>query len=257
MDEIPEMLKGIFKQLEKLDQLPNMSKEIRSLSDRISAIDDSVLTYRRELDQVKKKQNDLDHEIHILRSLPQRDERLINVEERLELYVRDIHETLEYHQRYIESVDNQLRGKNLIFHGVPENPSDEWGLDDTEKVKNVIQKTGHSNMADVDNISTTRLGETRDNLDKPRPILVKVDNHALQKQLIMRAKQLRNKIGCSHIYIKKDLHYTIRKELNRLKRREMQEKDDPRNDGVDIKFNWKERLLTINDMVIDKFKPSF
>ena len=112
-------------------------------------------------------------------------------------------------------------------------------------------------MADVDNISTIRLGETRDNLDKPRPILVKLDNHALQKQLIMRAKQLRNKIGCSHIYIKKDLHYTIRKELNRLKRREMQEKDDPRNDGVDIKFNWKERLLTINDMVIDKFKPSF
>ena len=108
MDEIPEMLKGIFKQLEKLDQLPNMSKAIRSLSDRISAIDDSVLTYRRELDQVKKKQNDLDHEIHILRSLPQRDERLINVEEKLELYVRDIHETLEYHQRYIESVDNQI-----------------------------------------------------------------------------------------------------------------------------------------------------
>ena len=160
MDEIPEMLKGIFKQLEKLDQLPNMSKAIRSLSDRISAIDDSVLTYRRELDQVKKKQNDLDHEIHILRSLPQRDERLINVEERLELYVRDIHETLEYHQRYIESVDNQLRGKNLIFHGVPEHPSDEWGSDDSEKVRNVIKKTGHSNMADIDNISTIRLGET-------------------------------------------------------------------------------------------------
>ena len=66
MDEIPEMLKGIFKQLEKLDQLPNMSKEIRSLRDHVSAIDDRVLTYRRELDQVKKKQNDLDHEIHTL-----------------------------------------------------------------------------------------------------------------------------------------------------------------------------------------------
>ena len=37
----------------------------------------------------------------------------------------------------------------------------------------------------------------------------------------------------------------------------MQEKDDPRNEGVDIKFNWKERILTINDMIVDKLKPSF
>ena len=169
--------------------------------------------------------------------------------------MRDIHETLEYHQRYIESVDNQIRGKNLIFHGVPENSSDDLGLDDTEKVKNVIKKTGY--MADIDNISTIRLGETLGNQDQPRPILVKVDNQGLQKQLLMRAKQLRNKIGCSRIYIKKDLHYTVRKELNRLKKREMQEKYDPKNEGEDIKFNWKERILTINDMIVDKFKPSF
>ena len=83
MEEIPEMLTSIFKQLKKLDQLPNMRDEIQLLNDHVSAIDESVSTYRRELEQVKKKQNDLDHEIHILRSLPQRDERLINVEEKL------------------------------------------------------------------------------------------------------------------------------------------------------------------------------
>ena len=82
MEGIPEMLTSIFKQLEKLDQLPNMRDEIQLLSGCVSAIDESVSTYRRELDQVRKKQNDLDHEIHILRSLPQRDERLINVEEK-------------------------------------------------------------------------------------------------------------------------------------------------------------------------------
>ena len=87
MEEIPEMLTVIFKQLEKLDQLPNMRKERQSLRDYVSAIDESLSTYRRELDQVKKKQNDLDNEIHILRSLPQRNERIINMEERLELYI--------------------------------------------------------------------------------------------------------------------------------------------------------------------------
>ena len=73
----------------------------------------------------------------------------------------------------------------------------------------------------------------------------------------MRAKQLRNKIGCSRIYIKKDLHYTVRRELNRLKRREMQEKCNPVNEREDIKFNWNKRIMTINGMIVDKFKPSF
>ena len=37
----------------------------------------------------------------------------------------------------------------------------------------------------------------------------------------------------------------------------MQEKCDPINEGEDIKFNWKERILTINEMIVYKFKPSF
>ena len=131
---------------------------VQSMNDKmdnhLSAIEERVAGYRRELDQVKKKQNDLDHEIHILRSLPQRDERLINVEERLELYVQDINEQLEYHQRFIESVDNKTRDKNLIFHGVPEDASCELGSDDMEKVMNVIKKTGF--MGDIDNINTER-----------------------------------------------------------------------------------------------------
>merc|ERR1711874_258069 len=149
------------------------------------------------------------HEIHMLRSLPQRDERLINVEERLELYVQGINEQLEYHQHFIESVDNKTRDKNLIFHGVPEDASGDLGSDDTEKVMNVIKKTGFT--GDIDNINTERLGATIGNQARPRPILVKVDNHGLQKQLLMKAKQLRNEIGFSRIYIKKDLHYTVRR----------------------------------------------
>ena len=60
-----------------------------------------------ELDEVNKKQKELDQEIQIIRKLSQRDERSNKLDERLELYVRDIHEILEYHQCYIESLDNQ------------------------------------------------------------------------------------------------------------------------------------------------------
>ena len=86
MEGIPDMLVSLLNQLKKMEaKTDSMRDGIQLLNDRVSAIDESVSTYRRELDQVKKKQNDLDHEIHILQSLPQRDERLINVEEKLEL----------------------------------------------------------------------------------------------------------------------------------------------------------------------------
>ena len=128
----------IFEKVKKLDILPDMVKEVRSL-------------------KVHKKQNELEQELQIVRNLSQRDERDNNLEERLDLYVQDIHETLNYHQGFIESVDKQLRGTNLIFHGVPEKTSVELGSDDIDKIKNVIQKTGLSNMAGIDNIRIKRL----------------------------------------------------------------------------------------------------
>ena len=44
---------------------------------------------------------------------------------------------------------------------------------DIDKIKNVIQKTGLSNMAGIDNIRIKRLGETQGDQDKPRAIILK------------------------------------------------------------------------------------
>ena len=74
----------IFEKVKKLDILPDMVKEVRSL-------------------KVHKKQNELEQELQIVRNLSQRDERDNNLEERLDLYVQDIHETLNYHQGFIKS----------------------------------------------------------------------------------------------------------------------------------------------------------
>ena len=44
---------------------------------------------------------------------------------------------------------------------------------DIDKIKIVIQKTGLSNMAGIDNIRIKRLGETQSDQDKPSAILLK------------------------------------------------------------------------------------
>ena len=213
-----------------------------------------IVVYRAELYQCIGKQTELEFDINQLRNVTQTSAKDCELAERLEKYIKDIYETLEYHQHFIEQVDNHTRRNNLIFHGIPEYKSAELGKNYVEKVKTVIKETGHTDMGDF---TTMRLGQNADQRDKPRPILVKVDNHETQKMLLMKAKQLRYKTGFSHIYIKKDLHYTVRKELSRLKKREMEEKNDPRNIDADIKMDWKDRILKVNGMFIDRFKPSF
>ena len=127
-----EVLATIFRQLERVELLLDT---VLSLQDNINAINETLAIHRRELDKVHKKQNELEQELQIVRNLSQRDERDNNLDERLDLYVQDINETLNYHQGFIESVDKQLRGTNLIFHGVPEKTSVELGSDDIDKIK--------------------------------------------------------------------------------------------------------------------------
>ena len=80
-----------------------MVKEVRSLKDEVNTVNETLSIHKEELDKVHRKQNELEKELQIVRILSQRDVRDNNLEERLDLYVQDIHETLNYHQGFIKS----------------------------------------------------------------------------------------------------------------------------------------------------------
>ena len=88
----------IFEKVEKLDILPDMVKEVQSLKDEVNA---TLSIHKEKLDKVHRKQNELEQELQIVRNLSQRDVRDNNLEERLNLYVQDIHDPLNYHQGFI------------------------------------------------------------------------------------------------------------------------------------------------------------
>ena len=239
---------------EHIRKIPELIEQFKSFRDEIKDIRQSVSAYRGELYQAVGKQVELEYEIGELRKLKQTNANDHELEVRLDHYIKDIYENLEYHQFYIEQVDNQSRNKNLIFHGITESNSSELGSDDKEKINNVINKTGNSEIGEF---TFTRLGQSQEHQDKPRPILVKVDSHDKQKMLLTKAKRLKDEIGYSNIYIKKDLHYTVRNEMNRLRKREIQVKQDPKNNDAVVNLDLKNRILTLNGLMIDKFKPSF
>ena len=237
-----------------IEKIPEIVEQFKYFRDEIKEMRETLTAYRGELYQAVGKQVELEYEMGELRKLQQTDTKDRELEERLEAYMKDIYGSLEYHQYYLEQIDNQTRDKNLIFHGIDESNSSKLGSNDKKKIKNVINETG---LLDIRDFSVTRLGQNHGHHDKPRPILVKVDNHETQKTLLTKAKVLKDKIGYSNIYIKKDLHHTVRKELNRLRKREIQEKQDPMNSDVVVKFDLKDRVLRVNGLMIDKFNPSF
>ncbi len=73
-----------------------------------------------------------------------------------------------------------------------------------------------------------------------------------------KAKNLKSIEGpMSSVYVRKDVHPSVRKEMAQLRQREKEEKEKPENVGVNIVYDWKRRVLLREGNVIDKFSHFF
>ena len=133
---------------------------------------------------------------------------------------------------------------------------DSKGDDDLARAKNVIEKTSAMTIDNIGDIEVKRLGDNNGS-GRARPLLVTLDDRQKQQKIIQNAKKLNDVTGYSNIYIKKDVHPTIRFEQNRLRRKLKELRDDPSNRGVEIKYDYKTRLMTRDGVVIDRFNPHF
>lgn len=175
--------------------------------------------------------------------------------ERLSSRLEEAYKIIGQQQRFLESLDAKERRMNLVVTGVTED-SDEMGADDQAKVKNVIQATGYSGNASINNWQLRRLGQPNER--RKRPILITVDDTVARKEILEKAKHLKNVSGpMATVYIKKDTHPAVRKEMARLRAREKEEKDKAENAGVVIRYDWKTRVLLRDDVVIDRYTPDF
>ena len=82
-----------------------------------------------------------------------------------------------------------------------------------------------------------------------------------QKQrdaIVATAKELNNAGETySRIYIKKDIHPAVRKELGRLRKVAKDENEKAENSGCTIVFDHKNRVVTRDNVVIDRFMPKY
>ena len=158
---------------------------------------------------------------------------------------------IEQQQRFIEKIDAKERERNIVITGVCEADFDgRTSLED--KCAVIFNKLevvpGH--------FTAKRLGKEVEN--RTRPILVVLENTDIKNELLENAKHLKKAEQIyAKIYIKRDVHPSVRREWKRLYDSYDSEKRKPENAGCRIEIDKRKRQITRDGQVIDKWNLNF
>ena len=141
---------------------------------------------------------------------------------------QQLREALMQHQRYLENLEAEKRSCNVVFLGVPENELNVTENDgtttaireDQEKLTKILQVMQRDNIR-INEFQ--RLGKVYPG--KNRVILVKLQSKGDRDRLLENSAKLKTTGGpFTEIYVKKDIHPLVRKELERLRKVEKKRK---------------------------------
>ena len=160
-------------------------------------------------------------------------------------------EIIAKQQVYLERQDSKERECNLVILGVPEaNESLDGATSDRDKINKIWEAAGiRSNVKSIRRIGSNHDGSRR------RPIIAEVESKTDKDTALDKGKDLKthsNEIY-HRIYVKKDQHPSVRQEWKRLHTVFTTEKERPGNEGCDIQFNFRERKVYKNGVIIDQW----
>lgn len=164
-------------------------------------------------------------------------------------------EIIARQQRFLEQLDRKERENHLIVLGVPDGGE---ALDGETSDEGKLKKIWSQMEVPYDAISHKRLGrmDAQQTNNRKRPILVVVSTRYVRDNVLENARKLKSASAqYNRIYVKKDVHPSVRNEWKRLRDAERAEKDRPENVGCVIRFDVKERKLYRDDVVVDQWTP--
>lgn len=165
----------------------------------------------------------------------------------------EVYKIIHQQQLFLEILDSKGQKQNLIITGVSGDP-DDFGNTDNEKIDEMLQAAKYTEANKRQEWEVKRLGKPNER--KMRPLLIVVTDQKERDIILTKAKKLK-KAGnhLSKVYLKKDVHPAVRRENARLRKREREEKEKPENVGVNISFDWKDRVLLRDGAIIVRFLP--
>ncbi len=170
-------------------------------------------------------------------------------------------EIIAKQQQYLEYVDRKEREGNVVILGVPdEHESLEGAVTDEQKLDKIWTAMGVGGVVGVHR--RLRGGARQDGAagaqPRQRPILLTLADKNQRAALLDNASRLKTcGDNFSRIYVKKDVHPSVRKEWRRLRDVEAAEKAKPENVGCVIRLDTRERKVYKDDTVIDAWNAQF
>ena len=162
-------------------------------------------------------------------------------------------EIIASQQHFLEAIDRKDRETKLVVLGAPdENESLDGATTDEGKLSKIWNQLDEPFEIE----SFRRLGRVATGQRK-RPILVTLPSKRARDKIIEKTKRLKD-AGSPYdtVYVRKDVHPSVRKEWKRLRDAEASEKAKPENIGCEIRLDTKERKLYRDGEVIDCWRPA-
>ena len=244
------------KSLSELRKLPR--SQLRSIT-KEELIESTMAPAANEdfLRSLNDKMTSFSEELADLKNLLISPESVINKQlTRMQTEIDKQAEIITKQQHFLEQLDRKERENHLIVLGVPDG---EEALDGETSDEEKLRKIWMQMEVAYEVVSHKRLGklDVQGNSRK-RPILVVLASKHVRDNVLANTRGLKNSSACfGRIFVKKDLHPSVRNEWKRLKEAERKEKERPENVGCVIRLDVRERKLYRDDVVIDKWNPLF
>ncbi len=169
-------------------------------------------------------------------------------------------EIIAKQQHYLEYLDRKEREGNVVILGVPdEQESMDGAVTDEEKLDKIWTAVGVGSVAGTHRRLGGGLSQASGGVRlRARPILLTLADKNQRGTILNNAKRLKTfGDNYSRIYIKKDVHPSVRKEWRRLREVEAAEKVKPENVGCAIRLDPRERKVYKDNTVIDTWNAQF
>lgn len=150
---------------------------------------------------------------------------------------------IKQQQQFLEAVDKRERETKLVVLEVPDETEElEGATTDDGKLRNIWDKIGE----DARIRGHRRLGRhDGNNTNRKRPILVDLESKDIRDAVLRKTSTLKEGgAAYQRIYVKKDVHPSVRNEWKRLREAENLEKNRPENVGCVIRLDTRERKLS-------------
>ena len=161
-------------------------------------------------------------------------------------------EVIKQQQAFLEAIDRRERETKLVVLGVPDGDEQLDGATSEEEKIRKIWDVMDENVVIKEH---RRLGRNDPNSTRKRPILIQLESKDLRDRILRKTRRLKEAgPAYERVFVKKDVHPSVRNEWKRLRDAENAEKNRPENYGHVIRLDVKERKLYRDDVVIDSWK---